>query len=152
MASPLKRWYAIVVYILFLLGIIALIMQTSIKQERLKNQARLEHVEREQEKQMNEYKLRFFTNISHELRTPLSLILAPLNELSKNEKQDLNRSAMKKIGLVQKNANRLMTLINQLIEFRKVEVGKVKVEAAEQDIVSFLKEIILPFTELASQK
>jgi signal transduction histidine kinase/ligand-binding sensor domain-containing protein/DNA-binding response OmpR family regulator len=152
MASPLKKWYAVLIYIMFLLGIIALIMQTSIKQERLKNQARLEHVEREQDKQLNEYKLRFFTNISHELRTPLSMILAPLNELARNEKQELNRNALKKVTMVQKNANRLLKLINQLIEFRKVEVGKVKIEASKQDIASFLKDIIQSFTELAKQK
>ncbi len=152
MASPLKRWYAILGYILLILIIIILIIRVSLKQERLKSQAQMEHIELEQEKQINEYKLRFFTNISHEFRTPLSMIIAPLNELVKNENKDLNRSVLKKIGLVQKNANRLLKLVNQLIEFRKVEVGKVKIEAAEQDIVAFLKEIYQPFTELARQK
>ncbi len=152
MASPFKRWYALLVYIMFTILIIVLIMQTSLKQERLKNQAHMEHMKHEQDKQMNEYKLRFFTNISHEFRTPLSLILAPMNELLRNEKQELNRNVLKKLGLVQKNANRLLKLINQLIEFRKAEVGKVKVEPAEQDIVGFLKEITQPFAELAEQK
>jgi signal transduction histidine kinase/ligand-binding sensor domain-containing protein/DNA-binding response OmpR family regulator len=150
--SPFKRWYAILAYILFVLMIFALIIRVSMKQERLKNEADMEHVKFEQEKQINEYKLRFFTNISHEFRTPLSLILAPLNEIMRNEKHSLSRTVLKKLAMVEKNANRLLKLVNQLIEFRKVEAGKVKLEAAEQDIVAFAKEIIHPFSELAKQK
>ncbi|MCK4920784.1 MAG: response regulator [Bacteroidales bacterium] len=150
--SPWKRGYAFVAYILFILLIIILIIQTSLKQERLKNLVKMEHVQLQQEKQINEYKLRFFTNISHELRTPLSMILAPLNDLLKNENKEISRGAIKKLGLVKNNANRLMKLINQLIEFRKVEVGKVRIEVADQDIISFIKDIIKPFKDLASHK
>ncbi len=152
LASPLERWYAILAYILFVLMIFALIIRISMKQERLKNEANIERIKFEQGKQMNEYKLRFFTNISHEFRTPLSLILAPVDDIMRNESQSLSRTVLKKLKLVETNANRLLKLINQLIEFRKAEAGRVKLEAAEQEIVSFIKEIIQPFAELAKFK
>lgn len=150
--TPFKRWYALLAYTLFVLLILVLIIRISMKQERLKSEADLEHIKYEQEKQMHEYKLRFFTNISHEFRTPLSMILAPVNDIIRNEKQSLNRAVLKKLALVEKNAKRLLKLVNQLIEFRKVEVGKVKLEAAEQNFIPFAKEIFQPFSELAKQK
>ncbi len=102
---------------------------------------------------MNEYKLRFFTNISHELRTPLTLIFAPVNELLAKDISQLTSSYFRgKIQLIHQNANRLFNLVNQLLEFRRMEAGKVKLEVSKHNILTFLDEILINFEELAKNK
>ncbi|OWP61902.1 histidine kinase [Hymenobacter amundsenii] len=95
-----------------------------------------------------EAKLRFFTNFSHELRTPLTLILGPLEELmggsanfTSPQRQDLR--------LVRRNTQRLLQLVNQLLDFRKIEVGKMAVHATEANLVSFVREIVEVFAKPA---
>ncbi|MEN8158099.1 MAG: two-component regulator propeller domain-containing protein [Bacteroidota bacterium] len=149
---PWKRWYALVGYILFLMMVILAIIRVSLEQERLKTRAEVEHLRWEQEHQLNETKLRFFTNISHEFRTPLSLIQAPLSELIGKQEKELDPDTRKKVSIAFKNSNRLMKLVNQLLEFRKLEAGKSIVSASEQDVVAFIQEICHPFKELADQK
>ena len=149
---PWKSWYALLAYVLLIVVIVLLIVSVSLKQERLKSNAQLEHMNLEKEKELNEYKLRFFTNISHEFRTPLSLILAPINDLIKTDLSGLSQDLIKKIQIIYKNANKLLTLVNQLLEFRKIEVGKAKLEAGLQNFLSFTKELVEPFEELAEQK
>ncbi|GAB3851636.1 substrate-binding domain-containing protein [Hymenobacter terrigena] len=102
----------------------------------------------EQARADTEAKLRFFTNFSHELRTPLTLILGPVEELlsasasfSGPQRQDL--------ALVRRNTQRLLQLVNQLLDFRKLEVGKMAVHATEGDLVAFLREIVEVFEKPA---
>lgn len=149
---PWKKWYALTFYIVLILSIFALIIVISLKQERLKNEARVEHNNRQQEKVLHEYKLRFFTNISHEFRTPLTLILAPINELFSSDLSGLNNSIVKKLKIISRNANRLMNLVTQLLEFRKIEVGKARIEAGQQDVILFIKDICQSFKELANHR
>lgn len=150
--APWESWYAFVLYVLVILSIVLLIVHFSLKQERLKTQAHLEHINLEKEKQLNEYKLRFFTNISHEFRTPLSLILAPINDLIRMDASKLNNDVAKKIRIIYKNANGLLKLVNQLLEFRRIEVGKARLEASQQDFIKFAREMLEPFQELADHK
>ena len=150
--APWESWYAFLIYILVILGIVVSIVYVSLKQERLKTQAHLEHMNLEREKQLNEYKLRFFTNISHEFRTPLSLILAPINDLIRMDMSKLNSDVSKKINIIYKNANSLLKLVNQLLEFRRIEVGKAQLEASRQDFITFSQDILEPFEELADHK
>ncbi len=149
---PWKSWYALILYVMVILGIVLLIVNVSLKQERLKNQANMEHMNLEKEKQLNEYKLRFFTNISHEFRTPLTLILAPIHDLIKMDLPGASPELKKKIQIVYKNANKLLNLVNQLLEFRRIEVGKARLEASLQDFSEFARELVEPFEELAEQK
>lgn len=95
-------------------------------------------------------KLNFFTNISHEFRTPLTLILSPLEEMLANEKmQPGNRQTLR---LVHRNVMRLYRLVNQLMDFRKIEFSKMKVRASENDLVGFVKEITESYEVLARNK
>ncbi|HVW97859.1 MAG TPA: substrate-binding domain-containing protein [Mucilaginibacter sp.] len=96
-----------------------------------------------------EARLNFFTNVSHEFRTPLTLMLAPLQDLSQNER--LTAVAGKRIELIQQNAFRLLKLVNQLIDYRKIEVDKQGVSASENNIVEFVRDIIESF-RLYAQK
>lgn len=116
---------------------------------RTQNQLRLERLEKHKITEVNKMKLQFFTNISHEFRTPLTLIISPLQKIIERHSSDewLNRQH----ETIYKNARRLMNLIDQLMDFRKSELGQLKLNAAPGEIVSFINEIYLSFALAASQ-
>ena len=98
-------------------------------------------------KEVTAQKLQFFTNVSHEVRTPLSLILAPLDRLIVSLRESPYASDL---GLIQKNANRLLRVINQILDFRKVEGKQEKLAVREIDLVPFVGEIKSYFDSMAS--
>ncbi|TKT87605.1 substrate-binding domain-containing protein [Dyadobacter frigoris] len=99
----------------------------------------------------HEAKLKFFTNISHEFRTPLTLILAPVEDLLDNGK--IKDSLVKQeLNLIRKNAFRLLRLVNQLMDFRKIEGHKMMIRASEQNLVGFLKDIMASFEKMAVKR
>lgn len=101
-------------------------------------------------KEASEAKINFFTNISHEFRTPLTLILGPLEELLNNPK--LHYTTRQYLELIQKNTIRLLRLINELIDFRKIEVNKMQLKASENDLVSFTNEIAGTFNGISKKR
>jgi signal transduction histidine kinase/DNA-binding response OmpR family regulator len=103
-----------------------------------------------QAKEATDAKINFFTNISHEFRTPLTLILGPLEEMLNNPK--LHYTTKQYLELIQKNTIRLLRLVNELIDFRKIEVNKMQLQASENDLVQFTSEIIEPFKALAAKR
>lgn len=103
-----------------------------------------------QAKEANDAKINFFTNVSHEFRTPLTLILGPLEEMMGNPK--LHYTTKQYLSLIQKNTIRLLRLVNELIDFRKIEVNKMLLHASENDLVQFTNDIIEPFKALASKR
>jgi signal transduction histidine kinase/DNA-binding response OmpR family regulator len=102
-------------------------------------------------KEMDEIKSRFFANISHEFRTPLTLLMGPLEQMisacSENEKEK-----KRKFTLMLRNAQRLLRLINQLLELSKLDSGKMKLQAEKINIISFLKGITDSFRFMAHQR
>lgn len=94
-------------------------------------------------------KIRFFTNISHEFRTPLTLIVGPLEDLLDF---DLSEDVQKRVNLIHKNSLRLLQMINQLMDFRKIENAKMKLQAGNYNMVDFLREICESFFSLAENK
>jgi len=94
-----------------------------------------------------EGRLNFYTNISHEFRTPLTLLLSPLSEVLAKEK--LPESALKNLRLVKKSTYRLLNLVNQLLDFRKIEIDKQKISASENNIVAYVSEIVEQFRSYA---
>jgi signal transduction histidine kinase/DNA-binding response OmpR family regulator len=103
-----------------------------------------------QVKEATDAKFNFFTNISHELRTPLTLILGPLEDTISSPK--LHFTLKNNLDLIQRNSIRLLKLINQLMDFRKVEEGKMSVYATKHDIGEFIIEIANEFKDLARKK
>lgn len=101
-------------------------------------------------KEATDAKFNFFTNISHELRTPLTLILGPLEDVMSITKLPLN--AKRQLELVKKNAMRLLRLVNQLMDFRKIEGAKMKMRVTENNITAFVTEIANAFSEMARKK
>lgn len=100
--------------------------------------------------EISETKVRLFANISHELRTPLTLIIGPL--LKVLESPLLHPELKKSLDLVNRNSHRLLRLINQVLDFRKIEAGKLKFEPKRGDIINFLHEEVLVFSERAVSK
>ncbi|MBX3239153.1 MAG: tetratricopeptide repeat protein [Chitinophagaceae bacterium] len=103
----------------------------------------------EKEQELERMKSRFFTNISHEFRTPLTLILGPIDMLNSGP---LDPQQKLHVGMLQRNANRLLSLTNQLLDLAKLESGKLRLQATRGDIVSFMNGIIHAFDSLAETK
>ena len=95
-------------------------------------------------------KINFFTNMSHEFRTPLTLILGPLDELLNNAK--IHFTEKKQLTLIQKNAARLLRLINQLMDFRKIEASRMQLKVTENDMVAFIEDIAESFYPLSKKR
>lgn len=104
----------------------------------------------EVEKQLTDYKLMFFTNISHEFRTPLTLIQGALEKIE--NMSHISEEMAYPIRLMNKSADRMLRLINQLLEFRKMQNNKLTLMLEKTDVISFLKEIFLNFEEMADDK
>ncbi|WP_298739978.1 substrate-binding domain-containing protein [uncultured Chitinophaga sp.] len=98
----------------------------------------------------NEARINFFTNISHEFRTPLTLIITPLEELLHRSR--LQGAERQQLSIIRRNAIRLLQLVNQLIDFRKLEFNKMQVKAAAHDLVLFTGDIIESFQPTARQR
>ena len=94
-------------------------------------------------------KIRFFTNVSHEFRTPLSLILTPMDKIIRQEEDPAQR---KQFQLIHRNAKRLLNLVNQLLDFRKMEVQELKLNPVQGDIIKFCRGIFFSFTDIAEKK
>jgi DNA-binding response OmpR family regulator/nitrogen-specific signal transduction histidine kinase len=99
--------------------------------------------------EVDEIKSRFFTNISHEFRTPLTLILEPVKQVIERTKEEKTRDDLK---VVHKSANRLLELVNQLLDISKLESGNMKLQAAPQNIIPLLKALVMSFTSYAERK
>ncbi|MBD0832199.1 two-component regulator propeller domain-containing protein [Aestuariibaculum sediminum] len=137
--------------IVFVLSILIYFSRNQIKSRlKLKQELLLEKVKRERDEKLNSEKLRFFTNISHELRTPLTLILGPAKQLL-HQKQP-NSYEQSRLNLIYQNANRLLRLVNQILDFRRAETGTLGLTISEIDIVVPTKNIFNSFVELAQTK
>lgn len=148
--SPWKSPFAIISYVIILLTITGYFMWLNNHRLKLKNRLEIAQLDEKKKIELTEAKLNFFTNISHEFRTPLTLIMSPLKELIQNEKP--NTKAHRHLSLIDKNANRLLNLINQLLDFRKADYGLLKLNVAQGNFVHFTKEVYLYFKEAAESK
>jgi signal transduction histidine kinase/ligand-binding sensor domain-containing protein/DNA-binding response OmpR family regulator len=144
-----RRWWAYFLYTAALLSALWLIRRSELHREQLKSRAKLQHLETERLKEVNQLKTQFFTNISHEFRTPLTLILGPVTQELEESAVDRTRQRMQ---MVQRNANRLMQLINQLLDISALEAKRMELRAAPGDIVAFIRGITMAFASWAGQK
>ena len=145
-----QTWWAYIIYLIIITLILYIYRRYTYKWLHMKNALKIEKMQREQEDRLHRMKTRFFTNISHEIRTPLTLIAGPLNKLLQQEKADL--SEQKQLTIIKGNTNRLMNLVNELLNFRKLEDGHVKLKVCKGNIVSFVNEIYLSYTQHALNK
>jgi ligand-binding sensor domain-containing protein/signal transduction histidine kinase/DNA-binding response OmpR family regulator len=145
-----KTWWAYLIYTLIIGSLLYTFYYYSFKTARLKNDLIFEQLNHEKDQELSQRKLSFFTNISHEIKTPLTLILAPLEKLvSMNEG---NNKIQNQLMLMQRNGERLIRLINQLLDFRKFESGNMNLQSAEGNIARFINEIFIAFEAYAKSK
>ena len=141
---------AYLLYTLIILGILTVIVIYLRSKAIYKASLEIERKEKEQNELLNQAKLKFFTNISHEFRTPLTLILnhAELIQSSNAKGATIHQH----INKIRKNANLLKNLINELLDFRKQENGKLKIRFQHLNLVEFTKEVFSSFKEYAHIK
>ena len=143
-----KTWWAYSVYGAAAFGLFFWYRQNLIHRERLRNDLKLEHLELMKMQEMDKLKSYFFANISHEFRTPLTLILSPIRDmLSGNFRGDVKRQYQ----MVIRNGERLLMLINQLLDLSKLGAGRMKLKAARIDIIAFLSVIVSVFESYAQR-
>jgi signal transduction histidine kinase/DNA-binding response OmpR family regulator len=159
-----NTWWSFVIYTCLLLGLMFLVVKwrsgrleqekqrlEQLVEERTKEVYHKNELLEEQSqklKEMDRMKSRFFANISHEFRTPLTLILSPLEKMISNSQ---DRQQKKELNVMRRNSQRLLTLINQLLDLTRFDSGKMTLQAAYQNIVPFLKGILASFHTLAQQ-
>ena len=141
--APWASPFAYFLYLLISLSIFAGFVFIIMKQYRLKDKL-------SKEQELSEAKFTFFTNISHEFRTPLTLILSPLKELIL--RKDLQADLTDSLVTMEKNADRLLNLITQLLDFRKAEHGLLQLSASNGNFAKFSEEVFLYFKEQARSK
>lgn len=144
-----RTWWAYFMYALVVFGGGYLYLLYSKRQERLKYEVKLAHLEKEKEKESTERKISFFTHISHEFRTPLTLIINPLKDLASAKGDSPEKTSILKIY---RNARRLLSLVDQLLLFRKVESVDQQLRLERFDIVDVCREIVLSFSHLAQSR
>lgn len=141
----LTSW-AILIYVLLVLGVIILVVKFVHDKNVLRNRIRLEQ-------ELTRYKLVFFTNIAHEFRTPLTLMQGSLEKEKRIMKANRWQTELEKtIRVMDKSVQRMLRLIDQLLEFRKMQAGKLKLSLQETDAVMFVKGICRMFDDAAESK
>lgn len=139
-------WWAKLIYILVSISITYLILHAYKKKLDLESLYTLEKKNHEQEQELNQERLRFYTNITHELRTPLTLILGPLEDMQKEASLPVKQA--QKLSVIHQSALRLLNLINQILEFRKTETQNKKLCVSKGNIAPLIYEIGLKYKEL----
>ena len=130
-------------------GLIYTVYRIQLNRARLQQQYRLKHEHAEKLAQLDQLKSNFFANISHEFRTPLTLIQGPIKQMLSG---DFHGNLKGQYRLILRNSERLLQLINQLLDLSKFEVGKMSLLASEDNIASFVKSIVMSFHSLAERK
>ncbi len=139
LSPPWATWWAYLLYFIFFTGLLITLFWLYTKKLR-----------EDKEHELDQSKLKFFMNVSHEFRTPLTLILNPVNKIlsSYNNPAEVQKSAL----VIQRSARRLLYLINQLLDFRKMDIGMASLKVSKADIVAFSKNICDLFQDLVRSK
>ena len=141
-----QTWWAYLLYALAIAAIVGYVIHSYKRRLKLRNILEMEKKESQQKQEINDERLRFFTNVTHELRTPLTLILGPLEDLMKDRL--LPHSSQRRVAMIHKSAEQLRNLINEILEFRKTETQNRRLTVAKGDLGKFVEEICLNYKEL----
>jgi len=144
-----RSWWAYSIYAICIAGLLYIYNLYYKRQARLQYQVQLATIQAEKEKELNERKLSFFTNVSHEFRTPLTLIINPLKELMQQFK---GQSPHKDLEVIHRNARRLLSLVDQLLLFRKADSEENSIKIAPLNIAQVCGETFLCFVQQAKIK
>ena len=143
-------WWALLVYILISAGIVRIIMRARREVNEEKQLKVKAQQEKEQERKVNQMNMSFFANISHEFRTPLTMIAGPVAQLAAAEQMTDDNKRL--LDIVQRNIRRMLRLVNQLLDFNKLENDTLKLKVKEVDIIAQLNNLSDIFREMAKEK
>ena len=134
---------SVALYVVFAVLLVLFLVRMVLSQFRLRSDVRIEH-------DLNEIKARFFTNISHELRTPLTLIMGGIDDIRK--KLSADSASEYSANMVYKNARRMMTLVNQLLDLRTLVNGKVRLKVQQLDVVKLVSDVYQDFKDISAER
>ncbi|WP_276483419.1 hybrid sensor histidine kinase/response regulator transcription factor [Paraflavitalea pollutisoli] len=144
-----RTTWAYIAYVLLAAGILLYSRRVGIARLRKKFQLEQERQEAQRIRELDRLKIKFLTNLSHDFRTPISLIMGPVDQLITGENTP-NR--LGKLQMVKRNARRLLNLVNQLLDFRKMEEHELRLQLSQGEFVSFVKEVTDSFMDFAERK
>lgn len=145
--APWKTWWAYLGYFLAVVGMLVAVYRFLLSKERIRRQYEIQKIEHAKTERLNQFKLSFFTNISHELLTPLSIMSCAM-EIIKSKSRRNNGELI----IMDRNMSNLHSLLKQLLDFRKMEEGQLKLLIRKRDFQSLVEEVALNFTPLAKKK
>lgn len=144
---PWETWWAYLIYIAIISAIVIFVYRMLSNRIRLENELQFREIEQAKAEELNHAKLQFFTNITHELLTPLTIISASVDELKIQAPQYANHYQM-----MVNNINRLIRLLQQILEFRKAETGNLKLKVSQGDLAAFVSNSVESFQPLIKKK
>lgn len=144
-----RTTYAYIFYMLAIGGTLLYSRHKGISRLRKRFAAEQERQETERTRQLEQMKLKFLTNLSHDFRTPISLIMGPVEQLMEGEERP---EQQEKLNMVRRNARRLLNLVNQLLDFRKLEEQELKLQLSKGEFISFLSEVTDSFRDMSERK
>ena len=145
-----NKW-AIFFYSFIVIGAMAFIIYYLNKKSIIDNNEKLEKLKREQEKEVYNSKINFFTTIAHEIRTPVSLIIGPLEETIKSV-ENFPAKVVNNLNMIDRNAQRLLSLVNQILDFQKIEKNTIQINLTLQNLHELLEGIYIRFKPSLKQK
>lgn len=144
-----KTWWAVLLFLATFIGFITFVFRFFWMRKSMEAELEIERRDKVRQEEINQMKMRFFINISHELRTPLTLILGPLQEIV-NKISD--RWTRNQLEYIQRNANRLLHLVNQLMDYRRAELGVFELKVKKENAHQLIQDNFLFYDKLARHK
>ena len=144
-----RTWWALTLFALLFALIVFSVLRFMRMRRDMQTEIRIERLDKEKQEEISQMKIRFYVNISHELRTPLTLIIAPLQELLSRVKGQWEQ---KQLLYIQQNTNRLLHLINQLMDFRRAELGIFELRVVYSNAYKRMSEVFMNYEGLARRK
>jgi ligand-binding sensor domain-containing protein/signal transduction histidine kinase/DNA-binding response OmpR family regulator len=144
-----RTTFAYIFYVLAIAGLLLYSRYRGITKLRKKFALEQERQEVKRIQELDRLKLKFLTNLSHDFRTPISLIVGPVDQLIREESTE---GKLDKLQMIRRNARRLLNLVNQLLDFRKMEERELKLQSSKGDFISFVKEVTESFRDMSERK
>ena len=144
-----RTMYAYIFYVLAAGGLLWYSRHRALSKVRKKFILEREQAEVRRARELDRMKLKFLTNLSHEFRTPISLIIGPVDQLLSDQQHERSKD---RLQMIRRNARRLLNLVNQLLDFRKMEEQELRLQLAEGELVAFTKDVVCSFADLSERK
>lgn len=148
--APWLTWYALLIYSLLAMSVILTILHLYVRVKNNRSATLLALREKEQEQHINQMNMSYFSNISHEFRTPLTMISGPIAVMAKDD--SISGESRQMLHIVQRNINRMLRLVNQMLDFNKLENDTLRLNISKTDVIGLIKQTIEIFTLNAQEK